>query len=65
MSSDGFRGYDRAKNRGWRIDYFVVSSELIQKDGFIYDCTIDSSPTLSDHNPIVLMLDRADSFKFQ
>jgi exodeoxyribonuclease-3 len=54
-----FRGYDRAKNRGWRIDYFVVSPDLAKKDGWIHDCMIDSSTKFSDHCPIVLMLDRA------
>jgi exodeoxyribonuclease-3 len=57
-----FMGHDRAKNRGWRIDYFVVSPELLRDNNqWVYDCAIDSGPTFSDHCPIVLLLDRAKS----
>jgi exodeoxyribonuclease-3 len=54
-----FRGHERAKNHGWRIDYFVISPEIAREDGWVYDCSIESSPTFSDHCPIVLLLDRA------
>jgi exodeoxyribonuclease-3 len=52
------QGHDRAKNRGWRIDYFIVTADLKQRKGLIYDCTIDSTTTFSDHCPVVLLLDR-------
>jgi exodeoxyribonuclease-3 len=51
-----FMGGDRKHNRGWRIDYFVVSKTLWP---MVSACTIDQSPRFSDHCPVVLLLDRA------
>ena len=44
----------RARNIGWRIDYFFVSDEL--KDN-IKDAFIESEVTGSDHCPVGLVLD--------
>ena len=44
----------RAKNVGWRIDYFFVSDEL--KDN-IKDATIEKDVFGSDHCPVTLTLD--------
>jgi exodeoxyribonuclease-3 len=54
-----FRGNERARNRGWRIDYFIVSEDIMNEEGLVYDCTIDMSADFSDHCPVVLLLDRA------
>jgi exodeoxyribonuclease-3 len=51
-----FMGGDRKHNKGWRIDYFVVSKTLWP---MVSACTIDQSPKFSDHCPVVLLLDRA------
>jgi exodeoxyribonuclease-3 len=53
-----FRGNEKARNRGWRIDYFVVSEELMKEKGLVYDCMIDTSTDFSDHCPVILLLDR-------
>jgi exodeoxyribonuclease-3 len=53
-----FRGNERARNRGWRIDYFVVNEEMMREEGLVFDCTIDTSTDFSDHCPVALMLDR-------
>lgn len=44
----------RARNVGWRIDYFFVSSELAPK---IADAWIEDKVTGSDHCPVGLALD--------
>ncbi|NLW79281.1 MAG: exodeoxyribonuclease III [Ruminococcaceae bacterium] len=46
-----YRGNARANNTGWRIDYFIVSSRLMDKveDSFIYP-----EVTGSDHCPVGL-----------
>jgi hypothetical protein len=53
-----FRGNEKARNRGWRIDYFIVSEDLMKEEGLVYDCMIDTSTDFSDHCPVVLLLDR-------
>jgi len=44
----------RAKNVGWRLDYFVLSERLIPK---MADNLIRSSVLGSDHCPITLLMD--------
>ena len=44
----------RAKNAGWRIDYFVVSEELKDK---LVDAKIHTQVLGSDHCPVELTLD--------
>ncbi|HEX5168541.1 MAG TPA: exodeoxyribonuclease III [Cyclobacteriaceae bacterium] len=44
----------RARNVGWRIDYFLVSEELISK---VKDAPIYNQYLGSDHCPVGLMLD--------
>jgi exodeoxyribonuclease-3 len=53
-----FRGTDRARNRGCRIDYFIVSEEIMREPGLVCDCLIDTSADFSDHCPVVLLVDR-------
>ncbi|TYZ58162.1 hypothetical protein PybrP1_003953 [[Pythium] brassicae (nom. inval.)] len=48
-----YRFNARAKNKGWRIDYFVVSQALLAK---VEASEIRSAVTGSDHVPIVLDL---------
>jgi len=48
-----YRGGNRAKNRGWRLDYYIVSPELIP---FIISTDIRLKTLGSDHIPIVLQL---------
>ena len=45
----------RAKNVGWRLDYFLVSSRLTSN---IADCIIRDQVFGSDHCPIALLLDK-------
>lgn len=52
-----FRGNARAKNHGWRIDYFVMPTDTIS-EGLIIDCSIDSKTTFSDHLPVSLLLNK-------
>lgn len=49
-----YLGNARAKNVGWRLDYFIVSESLIKN---VKDNVIRSSIKGSDHCPIVLYLD--------
>lgn len=49
-----YMGNARAKNVGWRLDYFIVSERLMKQ---VKDCVIRSSIKGSDHCPIVLYLD--------
>jgi len=48
----------RARNVGWRIDYFLVSSRL---EPYVRDASIDSHVLGSDHCPISLELDVPES----
>lgn len=48
-----YRFAARKRNHGWRIDYFLVSDELMP---FIEDSKVYSSFEGSDHNPIELVL---------
>ncbi len=49
-----FRMNARARNVGWRIDYFLVSESLVPK---ISSATIESQYHGSDHCPVQLVLD--------
>ena len=49
-----YKSRARAKNVGWRIDYFFVSEEL--KDN-IADAYIENEVYGSDHCPVALVLD--------
>ncbi|GKV50410.1 hypothetical protein SLEP1_g57114 [Rubroshorea leprosula] len=49
----GYRHGDRKTNRGWRLDYFLVSESIADK---IYDSYILPDVTGSDHCPIGLIL---------
>lgn len=49
-----YKTFARAKNIGWRIDYFFVSDEL---KPFIKDAKIESDVMGSDHCPVTLVLD--------
>jgi hypothetical protein len=44
----------RASNKGWRIDYFLLSTAFADK---VADCAVRAAVTGSDHCPIVLDLD--------
>ncbi|ETV92572.1 exodeoxyribonuclease III, variant [Aphanomyces invadans] len=48
-----YRSDARRKNKGWRLDYFVVSAALMDR---VQDSAIRSSIQGSDHLPIVLVL---------
>lgn len=48
-----YRANARANNTGWRIDYFIVSQELMPK---IKDCRIHTDIYGSDHCPVELEL---------
>uniref|UniRef100_A0A914LFH4 DNA-(apurinic or apyrimidinic site) endonuclease n=1 Tax=Meloidogyne incognita TaxID=6306 RepID=A0A914LFH4_MELIC len=56
-----FRSYigsRRARNIGWRLDYFVISERLLEK---VIECEIHSDITGSahgsDHCPLSLIID--------
>ena len=49
-----YRFQARIKNIGWRLDYFIVSKNLIDK---VKDSSIKTDILGSDHAPIVLALD--------
>ena len=49
-----YRFQARAKNAGWRIDYFIVSPSLKEK---LVDAKIHSDILGSDHCPVELVLD--------
>ncbi len=48
-----FRANARTKNVGWRIDYFLVSDNMLER---IDDCEIVNDVAGSDHCPIILHL---------
>jgi len=48
------RGNKRSENRGWRLDYFLVSESLMPKVG---GCVIRSDILGSDHAPVELEID--------
>ncbi|KAI1718705.1 endonuclease/Exonuclease/phosphatase family domain-containing protein [Ditylenchus destructor] len=48
-----YRGNARAKNVGWRLDYFVVSERIFDK---VIDCDIHADVTGSDHCPISMTI---------
>jgi exodeoxyribonuclease-3 len=49
-----YRSGARARNIGWRIDYFLISARLLPN---LNRCEIFPSITGSDHAPILLALD--------
>lgn len=51
----GYRFNTRAKNRGWRLDYFLVSEAMIND---VVDSYTVPSVLGSDHCPIGLVLKR-------
>jgi exodeoxyribonuclease-3 len=46
-----YRFNARARNAGWRIDYFIISPKLIDK---VKDITIHTEIMGSDHCPVSL-----------
>lgn len=53
----GYRYNMKAKNQGWRIDYFMMPRSMI-RENLIYDSIIETAD-LSDHEPISLFLNRS------
>ncbi len=51
-----FRANSRAKNLGWRIDYFFIAAELRQR---LQSCAIHAEVRGSDHCPLTLELSRS------
>lgn len=51
-----YRFNARRNNAGWRIDYFFVSDDIIQK-GWVKDAFIDNDIFGSDHCPVGLVLE--------
>jgi exodeoxyribonuclease-3 len=49
-----FRGNARANNVGWRIDYFLISENLMPR---VQDVIIHDQVTGSDHCPVELLID--------
>ena len=47
----------RAKNVGWRLDYFLVSDRLIPK---LADSVVRDQVFGSDHCPITLLLEKPE-----
>jgi exodeoxyribonuclease-3 len=50
-----YRFNARARNAGWRIDYFFVTQNMID-DGVVVDAFIDNDTLGSDHCPVGLVL---------
>ena len=48
-----YRGGCRAKNVGWRLDYFILSERL---EDLLVDNIIDTELVASDHAPITLLM---------
>ncbi len=51
-----YRFKAREKNVGWRIDYFFVSRDIMQK-GWVKDALVEDSVMGSDHCPVGLILE--------
>ncbi len=51
-----YRFNARANNAGWRIDYFFVSEDIIEK-GWIKDAFIENGITGSDHCPVGIIME--------
>lgn len=51
-----YRFNARQNNAGWRIDYFFVSTDIVEK-GWIKDAFIDNTISGSDHCPVGLVLE--------
>ena len=51
-----YRFNARKNNAGWRIDYFFVSKDIIEK-GWVRDAFIDNDILGSDHCPVGLVLE--------
>jgi len=51
-----YRFNARSRNAGWRIDYFFVTRDIIEK-GWVVDTFIDNDIFGSDHCPIGLVLE--------
>ncbi len=51
-----YRFNARANNAGWRIDYFFVSKDIIEK-GWVKDAIIENDIFGSDHCPVGLILE--------
>jgi exodeoxyribonuclease-3 len=49
-----YRFKAREKNKGWRIDYFFVTENLVEK---VRDADILENVVHSDHCPIMLEID--------
>ena len=50
----------RPKNRGWRIDSFIINKEIVDcvvDTGIIQDAGLETKPQGSDHGAIFLTLD--------
>jgi exodeoxyribonuclease-3 len=50
-----YRFKARERNAGWRIDYFFVTEDVVQK-GWVRDATIENDIFGSDHCPVALIL---------
>ena len=50
-----YRFKARERNAGWRIDYFFVTGDVMQK-GWVRDATIENDIFGSDHCPVALIL---------
>ena len=50
-----YRFKARERNAGWRIDYFFVTEDVMQK-GWVQDATIENDFFGSDHCPVALLL---------
>ena len=48
-----WRGGMRAKQKGWRLDHFLLPQQLLPQ---VVDCSILPTPTASDHQPVRLWL---------
>jgi exodeoxyribonuclease-3 len=45
----------RARNVGWRIDYFFVTKDIIERD-WVKEAFIDNTVLGSDHCPVGLVM---------
>jgi exodeoxyribonuclease-3 len=51
-----YRFKARERNAGWRIDYFFVTQDIMEK-GWVKDAVIDNTVFGSDHCPVGLMME--------